>query len=386
MLGLGLPPTRPGVAVDLRALNQVIDYPARDMTITVQAGITIAKLQELLAAENQWLPIDVPQADRATLGGALATNTSGTRRHGYGTLRDFVLGISVINDDGHEIKAGGRVVKNVAGYDLMKLYVGSLGTLGIITQVTLKVKPRPEAQALMTLGCRGPVVGPLLDILHRSRTRPVCLELLSAAAAKEIGTASGGRLPQLPWVVVAGFEDNREAANWQVRQLSGEVPAGEGIAMDVLAEGATGPLWPALTDFPAWPGARLTFKANLLPSATADFCQQAADLPTAPLIQAHAGNGIVLGHVAGGPEVRRDREGTAALLQVAETVPPLLRLLAPAAGNLTFPRCPVAWKKALPVWGVPRGDWTLMRRVKEAFDPRGLFNPGRFLDGIWTEH
>src|SRR6516164_4771035 len=152
-LHLGYPPTKPGVAVDLRGLDQVLDYPARDMTITVQAGITMANLQTLLAKENQQLPVDVPLADRATLGGAIATNASGPRRYGYGTLRDYVIGISAINDEGHEIKAGGRVVKNVAGYDLCKLYIGSLGTLGVITQVTLKLKPRPDEHALITLAC-----------------------------------------------------------------------------------------------------------------------------------------------------------------------------------------------------------------------------------------
>src|SRR5262245_21071581 len=98
MLGRGLPPARPGTAVDLRQHSQVIDYPARDMTISVRAGITIAKLQATLAAENQRLPIDVPQADRATLGGALAVNASGPRRYGLGTLRDYVIGISAVND------------------------------------------------------------------------------------------------------------------------------------------------------------------------------------------------------------------------------------------------------------------------------------------------
>src|SRR5437867_2329182 len=109
MLHLGLPPTREGIGVDLRNLNQVIDYPARDMTITVQAGITIAQLQGTLAVENQRLPIDVPLAEQATLGGTIATNVSGPRRYGFGTLRDYVIGISVINDEGQEIKAGGRV-------------------------------------------------------------------------------------------------------------------------------------------------------------------------------------------------------------------------------------------------------------------------------------
>src|SRR6266851_6397233 len=141
---IGYAPAKPGFAVDMTAMDQVIDYPARDMTITVQAGITLAKLQAILAAENQRLPIDVAEPERATLGGAIAVNASGPRRFGFGTLRDYVIGISFTNDEGNEVKAGGRVVKNVAGYDLCKLQIGAFGTLGIITQVTLKLKPLPE--------------------------------------------------------------------------------------------------------------------------------------------------------------------------------------------------------------------------------------------------
>ena len=184
LLNVGLPPARPGIAVDVRALSQVIDYPARDMTITVQAGITVAQLQALLAAEKQRLPIDVPRADQATLGGVLAVNVSGPRRLGFGTLRDYVIGISTVNDEGQEVKAGGRVVKNVAGYDLCKLHIGALGTLGIISQVTLKLRPLPESKALVTFGCETAVLDRLLDHLHATRTRPVCVDLLNQAAVR----------------------------------------------------------------------------------------------------------------------------------------------------------------------------------------------------------
>src|SRR5262249_46542958 len=140
-------------ALSTAELNQVIDYPARDLTITVQAGITMQKLQETLATENQWLPIDVPSPERASIGGAIACDVSGPRRYGYGTLRDYVIGITIVNDRGEETYAGGRVVKNVAGYDFMKLHTGALGTLGVITQVTLKVKPRPEAWETRIFPC-----------------------------------------------------------------------------------------------------------------------------------------------------------------------------------------------------------------------------------------
>jgi glycolate oxidase FAD binding subunit len=174
-LDLGLPPIKPGVAADTRGLDRVIDHPARDMTITAQAGIAVGRLQQALAAEGQRLPVDVPNPESATLGGALAANLSGPRRLGFGTLRDYVIGISFVTDEGHEVRGGGRVVKNVAGYDLMKLHIGALGTLGVITQVTLKVTPRPEDQALVAFGLNAAAVGPTLDRLHASASRPVAV-------------------------------------------------------------------------------------------------------------------------------------------------------------------------------------------------------------------
>ncbi len=371
MLDYGMPPTQPGVALDLRGLDRVIDYPARDMTVTVQAGITLATLQDLLARENQRLPIDVPRPDVATLGGALAANVSGPRRYGCGTPRDYVIGISVVNDEGHETKAGGRVVKNVAGYDLCKLYVGSLGTLGVLTQVTLKLRPRPEEHALLTLGCSSDALEPLLALLHGSRTRPVCLDVLNRTAAAWAQQQTRLPLPDAPWVLAVGFEDSREAVAWQVQQLLKEVPPESASALDARVSSAAEPLWRALAEFPA-ADARLTFKANLLPHAVADFCRQLDALPEKPPLRAHAGNGIVVGHLGGDLTAERAREILNGALAAATA----------AGGNVVVLRCPPDWKASLPVWGAPRGDAWLMRRVKEQLDPRRRFNPGRFVDGI----
>ncbi len=364
MLGLGNRPHQPGLAVDLTEFQQIVDYPARDMTITVQAGIAIARLQAILAAENQRLPIDVPQADQATLGGILATNTSGPRRYGYGTLRDYVLGISAVNDEGHEIKAGGRVVKNVAGYDLCKLFIGSLGTLGIITQVTLKLRPLPEEQALVTLACPTEKIEGLLETLQGSQTRPVAVELVNHNAARAMPAAQS----EAPWLVVVGYESNAEAAQWQVQQLIREV-RGE-YPLEARVGSAAGSLWQALGEFPTYTRGEgtLTFKANLLASATAGFCRQVDGLPERPQVQAHAGNGIVLGHV--GPDLTPER----ALWLVKS----LRDWAAQGQGRVVVLGCPPAWKDTLSVWGPPHADEWLMREVKNRLDPRGLFNPRRF--------
>ncbi|HEY7328398.1 MAG TPA: FAD-binding oxidoreductase [Gemmataceae bacterium] len=371
LLHIGLPPARPGIAVDLRGLSQVLDYPARDMTVTVQAGITVAQLQSLLATQNQRLPIDLPHAEQATLGGVLAANVSGPRRLGFGTLRDYVIGISTINDQGHEVKAGGRVVKNVAGYDLCKLHIGALGTLGIISQVTLKLRPLPECTSVVTFGCASEALDRLLDQLHASRTRPVCLDLLNHSAVHFLAHEFGVNLPEAPWVIVVGFEDNSDAVRWQVRQLLQELAPGDIQGMEARAGAASEPLWRGLVEHTA-SGRRLTFKANLLPSVVAAFCRRADTLWEGIRLHAHAGSGIVQGHV----------DSDLTLPPVTAMLKVLTEMAVHAEGNLVLPRCPVEWKRELPVWGHQRGDLWLMRQVKNKLDPQNLFNPGRFLTEI----
>jgi glycolate oxidase FAD binding subunit len=238
--------------------------------------------------------------------------------------------------------------------------------------VTLKLKPRPEAQALLALRCPADEVAPLLDRVHASRTRPVCVELLNAAAVRALNRQYNTQLPEAPWVVVVGFEDNRDAVNWQIQQLIRELPANPERGLDGWAGRTADRLWQALVDFRAWPGAGLTFKANQLPRAVAEFCRKAASLPEALLLQAHAGNGIVLGHATDTLTL----SAAAAMLTTGQGAAEA------AEGNVVLLCCPPAWKETLPVWGKPRGDLALMRRVKQQLDPRGLFNPGRFVDAM----
>jgi glycolate oxidase FAD binding subunit len=358
-LHIGLPPSKPGVAVDMTALDQVIDYPARDMTITVQAGITIAKLQTILATENQRLPIDVAKAELATVGGAIAVNATGPRRFGFGTLRDYVIGISFMDDGGNEVKAGGRVVKNVAGYDLCKLHIGALGTLGIVTQVTLKVMPRPDANAAvsMSMPYQPNNLQEVLDRVHSSKTRPTCVELDSMGHTDELSPEV-----QPGWRLFVLFEGSSEAVGWQVEQIRSEIPGLTRVeepynVVDYLFQ------------YAALRRPRVAFKANLLPSRTAALLYQVFALSPQPFLQSHAGNGIVLG----------DFHGDLTLDKTSRLLSELRQAAVAAHGNLIVTRCPPAWKRDLKVWGEPRGDLALMRAVKRELDPRDLFNPGRFL-------
>lgn len=344
-LDVGFPPTKPGVALDTTALDRIIDYPVRDMTITVEAGITVGKLRAALAAEGQWLPVDVPLSDRATLGGAVALNLSGPRRYGYGTLRDYVIGIGFVADDGSEVNAGGRVVKNVAGYDLMKLHIGAAGTLGVVTRLTLKVRPKPEACAAIRVGCEGTKLAAVLDALHASKSRPVAVHV--SRAGTDIGRA--------PWWTTVVFEEKAATVPWQVATLQSELAAAPVIGVQVLDADVPQLVRDATDASAGWlpdgSACRFVWKAGVRPSRTADFCLAAAGLGADVSIRAEGLNGIVYG--------------------MSNTTPPGDALTTLAGdGSVVARRGP-------PLASRPTPDAELMRQVKRALDPRDVFNPGR---------
>src|SRR5207249_4600534 len=141
---VGTPTPQAGIVLDLKRLGQLVEHEPRDLTATVEAGMTMAALQSPLRARGQWLSLDPPDPAQATIGGVIAANASGPRRHLYGTARDLLIGVTVVTGDGVVVRGGGKVVKNVAGYDLPKLFVGSHGTLGVIVSVTVKLRPLPD--------------------------------------------------------------------------------------------------------------------------------------------------------------------------------------------------------------------------------------------------
>lgn len=370
----GRVPRAEGIAVRTTGLDRLVDYPARDMTITVEAGITMRRLAALLGEQGQWLPVDVADAERATLGGALATNASGPRRYGYGTWRDYVIGISAVDAEGTAFKAGGRVVKNVAGYDLCKLLVGSLGTLGIVTQVTLKVRPAPEASALVAaaVGSNLSAIDETLAALGKSRTQPVCIELVNRAACREASRRNGCELPEADYVLVVGFEGTARAVQWQQQTFATELAPARFELVEYRDE-RCGPLWQSLTESAvAAPPAdgEVTFKANVAASKVCELLEHCAG--RAMILQSHAGNGIVEGRLTGVDDAD----------EAADVLERLRDFATSAGGNLIVLRCPAGWKEQLSVWGRPRGDWELMRRIKQKLDPKGLLNPGRFIDGM----
>ena len=280
-------------------LNGLIDYPARDMTVTVQAGMRVSELQTLLAGEHQQLPIDIPQAQQATIGGAIATNTSGSSRFGYGTFRDYVIGISAVDGQGRLFSAGGRVVKNVAGYDLCKLMIGSMGTLGVITQVTLKLIPKPRCRMFVLAGCQhASIVEAALSTLNLSSTRPVIMDLLNDKMAQQLQAETGQQLPEEPYVLCIGYAGETEETNWQTAAVAPELQSSQTGPPMVISGMAAENLWHGLTEAQSLSPAPCIFQATLLPSRVAAFVELCSQRGVA--VQAYAGSGLVIGQLPDG--------------------------------------------------------------------------------------
>ncbi len=380
---LGRIPEKPGTAVDMTALDGVIDHPVEDMTITVQAGITLGKLSRILAAKGQRLPVDSIDPEKETIGGMIATNASGPRRLGHGTLRDYVLGIKYLTDAGEEAKAGGRVVKNVAGYDLCKLQTGALGTLGILTEVTLKLRPLNESSALVFLRCFATNLEAAAEAVHNSKTRPVSVDVLNprgmiALAKRGIANPDALHTERGGWILAVGFEENSLATKWQVETLCQESAIWKPLVLDVGNEAS---FWQGLTSLghprndpytmeqaPKY----ATFKATGRASELAMILTQANEIAKEGLVTGHLQNGVARIHL---PE-------ETPLESAMELAAKILGLALKRGGNLILESGPVAWRRNIPVWGEPRPDQEIARRIHREMDPLSTFNPGRFIPGI----
>jgi glycolate oxidase FAD binding subunit len=372
-LEYGRPVQRPGRAVHLKQLNRVVDYPARDMTITVQAGITIATLQELLATEGQQFPIDVPHPDRATLGGVIATNWNGPRRLGYGNVRDYVIGIRAIDGRGELFSGGGRVVKNVAGYDFSKLLTGSLGTLGIIVEVTLKLKPRPASQALVVCAPDN----------HQQMER-----LLSALALGPVPAVSvdwlGGpewtdREPwrSLPdpfaentgWLAV-GLDGTGAEVDWQVSEVGRQWNQLGIQPPTVWHDEQAGPVWRDLSTYPDLAPAALVVQMIGVPSGTGSLVAAAQRVDPGCSFLAHAGSGVVLVRYERMPAGGLSRALTGELGMAAARAQGYVQIVSNPDGAEMTSRM---------VWGGADLPSDLLGNIKRQFDPHLILNPQRFV-------
>jgi glycolate oxidase FAD binding subunit len=326
----------PDVVVEISSMDRLVEHAAGDLVVTAQAGARLRDVQAVLGDTGQWLALDPPEAG-ATIGGVVATATSGPRRLRFGTPRDLLIGVTVVLADGTVAKSGGKVVKNVAGYDLGKLFSGSFGTLGVIAECTFRLHPVAPARRVITIPVTDP--GPLVKEILRSAVEPVALEW------------DGEHL-------LAVLESVEAAVDSQARSLV--VLAGDGEVADQLPAGFGARPWTS-----GQVGLKITHRLSALSSAV-DVVRRR--LPGCR-VAAHAGSGVL--HVG----VAHDAT------DIAAAVEQLRRDVAAHDGSVVVVEAPRDVKESLDVWGPVRG-LEVMRRVKEQFDPDGRMSPGRFVGGI----
>ena len=361
-LGQGSPPERLDAVLSTSRMTAVIEHAAADLTLTVEAGATLAAVNGALRAHGQWLPFDPPRASETTIGGLIAANATGPSRQAFGTVRESLIGVRALCADGTAVKSGGRVVKNVAGYDLQKLLVGSLGTLAVIVEATFKLQPLAEERKLACW-----------SVADRSG-----IAALATAGTRLADSPLGPRLVEIviaddrPPLLVAELAGGRESvddAERRARERLGDL-AIESVAGELGEEALR-----ALQEPSSPPADSVVLRAGVRRDALgawvgAALCQVA---PIAAKVRAHAhaGIGIARLELAG---VERER--------LAEVVAELRDDARRTGGYLFVERAPAEWKTAIDVWGPRPAGFELMQGVKAAFDPRRLLSPGRFVGGI----
>ena len=333
------PPSSCDLLLDTTGLDRIVEHVAGDLVVIAEAGVRLADLQSSLGEHGQLLGLDPPEQG-ATLGGVVSANASGPRRLAYGTARDLLIGTTVVLADGTVAKAGGKVVKNVAGYDLGKLYTGAHGTLGVVVSTTWRLHPLPPARRVLVVDLADSAqAGPMAIALNRSTLTPSAVEL--------VGTTGG------PGQLAVVFESIAES-----------VTAQADAARELLGGGH------ASDDVPDGFGAR--------PGGPSDVVLRLAHVPTGlptALSALPAGTSVVSSAATGVTYAALPASAAAAL-------PRLREALRPVDGTAVVLRAPEDVRDELDHWGPVGDSLELMRRVKARFDPEGRMSPGRFVGGL----
>lgn len=340
-----------------RHLNQIIDHAVGDLTLTAQAGVTLTQLQHQLKQYNQFLPIDPAYPETATLGGIVATADTGSWRERYGGVRDLLIGISFVRADGEIAKAGGRVVKNVAGYDLMKLFTGSYGTLGIITQVTFRTYPLPPHAATVILTGENENITQAAQMLRNSTLTPTRADLLSPFVVEKLHLGNSCAL-------IVRFETIIESIEKQIEQLT---VISESLSLEITQRENEELLWNQLESLTVvYPDTdQITCKIGFLPTAAKEFFEELPDRTYAII---HNKSGL----------------GKLVFLQnnPLSDIKKMRQFCEQNQGFLTILEAPNTIKKEIDSWGYSGNALTMMQKIKAQFDPQKQFNPNRFVGGI----
>ncbi|RKU28272.1 hypothetical protein C6497_09815 [Candidatus Poribacteria bacterium] len=366
-LGIGNLAEKTDLVLSTHRLNKVLEYEPADLTVTVEAGIRLRDLQTVLAEHKQFLPLDPPYGDRCTIGGIISSNSSGSLRYQYGTARNLVLGMKVMHPKGIVVKSGGKVVKNVAGYDINKLYIGAFGTLGIITEATLKLAPLPAHTAILVSQFEhiGEAVISGRKIAS-SQILPNYVNLLSKFSYQDLSSNK-------PTLLI-GFGGDPEAVSWQLGSTKSLMEQYGSLGVHIIDGENQTDIQQLIQEFSAVNrnSDTVLVKLNLKQTDLAEFAEKALDITDD--IMAIVGNGVLY--------LRINEQSGMDANSLSHTLNQLREDAVEVHGNLILEAAPPELKQQIDVWGSIDRTLILMKQIKSKFDEGNILNPGRFVSAI----
>ncbi|EGL82221.1 FAD linked oxidase domain protein [Caldalkalibacillus thermarum TA2.A1] len=371
--GFGGTEPKADVLLSLSHLKGIVEHSPGDMIATIKPGTTIAELKAKLAEHGQMLPLDPYWPDEATIGGVIAANDSGPKRLKYGSARDHVIGLRIVYPDGRIIRSGGKVVKNVAGYDMNKLFIGSMGTLGVLTEITVKLRPLPQDERLVLLSFAEDKLANVRQFALRlldSVLEPVTLELLNPAINKRLTDHEG-------YGLAITFEDREKAVNYQEQWIKTNIP--QGTCVEVLSRDKTREWWNRFAMLPPNPNhqcgqheiALKIGSQNMDVLPIIEECQRLA-LQHGIVLEAHGG----LGHGLSAVYIRHDAR------QVETLVRGLRSFVEQRNGYVVIRHAPLSFRQKVSVWGEKPAYFPLLEGIRKTIDSQLILNHKRFVGGL----
>jgi len=408
---MGNPPRKLDLVVCTRRLNHMLDVDTQNLTLTVEAGVKFRDIQARLATEEDrcylpldmltadkgeficsdrshsgcFIPLDPPSSEKATIGGVIAANASGPRRLLYNLPRDIILGVRFVTPQGAVPGSGGKTVKNVSGYDISKLMVGSMGTLGIITEMTFRLMPLPEKMKTLLLGFASfSAVHDFVQRLLKSKLLPAAVETMNAAEYEHLDFKGTTDFSPGAFVAAVGLEAFSPAVDRMEREILKMAEENGARAIAVLSETEHLQFWLTISDQAARLDDRypnlIRAKVNCRISEWKDIVEFAESALTAANIpytlRSHSGSGICLVNLL------LDGEADGLKPKAISFMEQLSQLSRKAGGNTVIQNAPTDLKPKLKIWGEIGSDFVVMKRIKDKLDPNGVMSPGRFVGGL----